>query len=201
MSKKRGLPEDHTLEASAEGVTEVANLGDFLDEFEPAVRPRPAPTPELKAVESNRGGGGAAAAAPAPARPRPAPATAPAREQVREPVAKQPAKKPEPTVVLAPRKRPPRKEIGLDAETLKMLGELHRDGMSQSSEESLTRSEVARAAMRAVHEARKHIDYSSCGRRGKWGTTTARALLDDLTESYIRAIGQLYMERYHREDV
>ena len=201
MSKKRGLPEDHAFEASAEGVTDVANLGDFLDEFEPAARPRqaPAPTPTLKVTEGNRGGGGGAA--PPPVRPQPAPAVAPTSERTRQPAAKQPPKKAEPTVVLAPRKRPPRKEIGLDAETLKMLGELHRDGMSQSSEESLTRSEVARAAMRAVHEARKHIDYSSCGRRGKWGTTTARALLDDLTESYIRAIGQLYMERYHREDV
>ena len=60
---------------------------------------------------------------------------------------------------------------------------------------------VVAAALRAVREARNYVDYSSCGRRGKWGTTTARALLDDLTESYIRAIGQLYMERYHREDV
>jgi hypothetical protein len=32
--------------------------------------------------------------------------------------------------------------MGFDPETLQMLGELHRDGMDQSSEESLTRSEV-----------------------------------------------------------
>ena len=65
-----------------------------------------------------------------------------------------------------------------------------------SNEESLTRSEVARAALRAVREARNYIDYGSCGRRGKWGTATQRALQDDLTDAYIRGIGKLYMGRY-----
>jgi len=204
MAKKRGLPEDHSFDASAEGVTEVADLGDFLDEFEPAARKRP--SPDLSVVAGGRDGGGGQAAVEEPPRPAPTPASSPTRPATSErpdpPKPKRDSRKAEPTVVLAPRKRPPRKEIGFDPETLQMLGELHRDGTDQSGEESLTRSEVARAALRAVREARNYIDYSSCGRRGKWGTATARALLDDLTEAYIRAIGKLYVERYHRtEDV
>ena len=202
MAKKRGLPEDHALEANAEGVTEVADLGDFLDEFEPGARKRP--TPDLSVVEGGRdGGGGRAAPAPEPVpAPSPAPARPAASEKAEPPKQRREPKQAEPTVVIAPRKRPPRKEIGFDPETLQMLGELHRDGMEQSAEESLTRSEVSRAALRAVREARNYIDYSACGRRGKWGTATQRALQDDLTEAYIRAIGKLYVERYHRtEDV
>ena len=61
----------------------------------------------------------------------------------------------------------------------------------------MTRSEVARAALRAVREARNHVDYSSCGRRGTWGTASQRALQDDLSDASIPAIGKLYMERYH----
>jgi hypothetical protein len=140
MAKKRGLPDDHALEANAEGVTEVADIGDFLDEFEPNVRKRPAA--DLTVMDGGRDGGGAKVAT-APAREAP-PAPEPARQRREEssPQPKRSPKKAEPTVVLAPRKRPPRKEMGFDPETLQMLGELHRDGMDQSSEESLTRSEV-----------------------------------------------------------
>ncbi len=95
----------------------------------------------------------------------------------------------------AVRKRPPRKEIGFDPETLNMLAELHRDGCDQSGEQSLTRSEVARAAIRAIREARNRIDYSRCSRRGKWGSVTQRALLDNLTEAYTKAIYEMVSEK------
>lgn len=98
------------------------------------------------------------------------------------------------------RNRPPRKEVGFDDETLAMLKDLHADGASQSMEESLTRSEVARAAIRAVYAARNMIEYRGVGPRGRWGTTTARALVDDLTESYVRAVGELFVERYQSSE-
>ena len=187
MARKPGLPEGHELEVDVEGLTEPADIPDFLDM---EVQPRPAPMAQRPA--------------PTPPTPEPRKERPPMAEPVNrasEASERKTAAKRAPQQQVRGRNRPPRKEVGFDDETLAMLKDLHADGASQSMEESLTRSEVARAAMRAVHEARKHIDYSSCGRRGKWGTTTARALLDDLTESYIRAIGQLYMERYHREDV
>ena len=41
--------------------------------------------------------------------------------------------------------------------------------------------------------------YRENGPRGKWGSASARGLVDDLTESFIRAVGQLYVERYQAD--
>ena len=41
--------------------------------------------------------------------------------------------------------------------------------------------------------------YRENGTRGKWGSASARGLVDDLTESFIRAVGQLYLERYQAD--
>jgi len=184
VARKAGLPDGHELEVDVEGLTEPADIPDFLDMEVPRPAPAQAPRP-----------------APAPTKPKedrevvePAPAPQPdssARKQ-------SPKRQPQPKV--RSRNRPPRKEVGFDDETLGMLKDLHGDGSSQSMEESLTRSEVARAAIRAIYAARNQVEYGGIGPRGRWGTPTARALVDDLTESYIRAVGQLYMERYHNPE-
>lgn len=80
-----------------------------------------------------------------------------------------------------------------------MLKDLHADGVAQSMEESLTRSEVARAALRAIHAARNLVDYSRIGPRGKWGGASARALVDDLTDAFVRAVGEFFKDRYPPE--
>lgn len=182
--RKAGLPENHEIDVDLGSLTEPADIPDFLDSVPP---PRPVVAP--------------------PPTPKPAPKT-PKLEVVERPV-ELPA--PPPRAVAAEpealqqkgkgrlRHRPPRRELGFDDETLAMLKDLHVDGVSQSQEESLTRSEVARAALRAVHAARKLVDYSRIGPRGKWGTSTARGLVDDLTEQFIKAIGELYLERYKSE--
>lgn len=185
MAKKPGLPEGQELEleVDVEGLTEPADIPDFLDM---EAQPRPAPVPR---------------SSPAPVQRREEPLQE--REVPRPAVSQVEIAAPKATPKRAPqqkvknRSRPPRKEVGFDEETLAMLKELHGDGVSQSMEESLTRSEVARAAIRAVFAARNSVEYGGIGPRGRWGTPTARALVDDLTESYVRAIGELYMERYH----
>lgn len=179
MAKKRGLPEDHELEVDLAGVTEAADIPDFLDmDSQPrpvaVLRPAPRVQPDERRSEKEP------------------------EEPVRKPQAPAAKRAPQPPKVR--RSRPPRKEIGFDDETQAMLKELHQDGVSQSMEESLTRSEVARAAIRAVYMARNLVEYGGIGPRGRWGTPTARALLDDLTENYLRAVGRLYMDRYHTQD-
>lgn len=167
------MPEDHELDVSAEGLTDIADIPDFLDmEQQPA--PVPARRTEARVVR--------------------APAPAPKEE---EQVARKPVRG---AAVRGTRVRTPRKEVGFDEETLAMLLELHADGCAQSMEEGLTRSEVARAAIRAIYAARNIIDYSGLGPRGRWGTPTARALLDGLTDSYTRAIGRFYVERYYNDE-
>ena len=181
MARKPGLPEGHELEVDVEGLTEPADIPDFLDM---EVQPRPAPTIQRPA--------------PTPPSPEPRKERPPTAEAVSRPSEeRKTAAKRAPQPQVRGRNRPPRKEVGFDDETLAMLKDLHADGASQSMEESLTRSEVARAAIRAIYAARNMVEYRGVGPRGRWGTPTARALVDDLTESYIRAVGELYMERYH----
>ena len=179
MARKAGLPDGHELEVDVEGLTEPADIPDFLDME--ASRPTSVPRP-----------------APARAEPRDErEAAEPAAALQPDSSARKASPKRPPQQKVRNRNRPPRKEVGFDDETLGMLKDLHGDGSSQSMEEALTRSEVARAAIRAVYAARNSVEYAGVGPRGRWGTPTARALVDDLTESYIRAVGQLYMERYH----
>lgn len=201
--RKPGLPENHDLGIDLGSLAEPADLPDFLDM--PSPRPPapvvPAPAPPVATP--------AATAAPRVEIPRPPkqPAlTVVARPEVAPAPAAPPVSVPPPDTDQKfkvskgkVRHRPPRRELGFDDETLGMLKDLHLDGLSQSQEESLTRSEVARAALRAVHAARKLVDYSRIGPRGKWGTASARGLVDDLTESFIRAVGQLYVERYQSD--
>ena len=186
MARKPGLPEGHELEVDVEGLTEPADIPDFLDM---EVQPRPAPTIQRTA--------------PTPPSPEPRKERPPTAEPVGRPSEtseRKTAAKRAPQQQVRGRNRPPRKEVGFDDETLAMLKDLHADGASQSMEESLTRSEVARAAIRAVYAARNMIEYRGVGPRGRWGTTTARALVDDLTESYIRAVGELFVERYQSSE-
>lgn len=202
---KVGLPEGMNFGVDFGGVTsDVADLGDFIDEFEApprTARPEKSPT-------SSGGGGVESATAKVEATPTPAAVTEEKVVELSPPPRKkaQPAKKrskPEqsessasqPSAPAAPRRRPPRKEIGLDAETMAMLSELRRDAQEQSGEETLSNSEVVRAAIRAVREARNHIEYQRCGRRGHWGSASQRALLDNLTDAYMRAVGKLQSER------
>ena len=187
MVRRRGLPKDHSLDVDVDSV--VADIPDALDmELEPrrpaklklevvperGRAPDPAREPE-RVRERPRGAG--STLAPPPAKPR-------QREEVSAAKA---------------RVRPPRKEIGFDDETLGMLKELHDDGRSQSVEESLTRSECGCAAVRAIHAARDRIRYSSIRLRGRHGSATARALKQELTDCYFRAIGEEYVEQNYRE--
>lgn len=193
VRKRPGLPEDHDLKVDVGGLDEVADIPDFLDmEERAAPAPRPAALPQPAEREAPRGEKLRVIPA-APARPaQPEPDLA-AQPQAQKPL---PVKPPVAPARAKQRARPPRKEVGFDDETLAMLKDLHGDGAAQSMEESLTRSEVARAALRAIHAARNLVDYSRIGPRGKWGSPTARALVDDLTDAYVRAVGELFQDRY-----
>lgn len=187
MVRRRGLPEDHHLDVDVDSV--VADIPDALDM---ELEPRRLAKPRLEVVpERDR--------APGPVSPPERAQERPSVSESTPPASPAAQRRREDAGVARARVRPPRKEIGFDDETLGMLKELHDDGRSQSVEESLTRSECGCAAVRAVHAARDRISYRGVRLRGRHGSATARALKQELTDSYFRAIGEEYVEQNYRE--
>lgn len=111
------------------------------------------------------------------------------------PPAKSPAPRLRPSSQSSRDHRPPRKEIGLDADTLRKIDELVEDVRDGSLEPGARASEVFRAIVQLVHEARHKVDYSRVSRRGQWGSPTARAFIAELREAFLKAVGALYEER------
>lgn len=111
------------------------------------------------------------------------------------PPAKPPAARLRPSSQSSRVLRPPRKEIGLDADTLRKIDELVEDVRDGSLEPGARASEVFRAIVQLVHEARHKVDYSRVSRRGQWGSPTARAFIAELREAFLKAVGALYEER------
>lgn len=96
-------------------------------------------------------------------------------------------------------RRAPRKEFSLDADTERKMEEVVEDVSEQGPQPDATPSEVIRALVQLVHDARHRADYMHLNRRGQWGSATARAFVADLKEAFLKAIGRLYEDRYHAE--
>lgn len=204
MAKKRGLPanfDPDVDEDDAEALSrEPVDLDDFVDSTipnpraprkpapKPPVRkPEPRPTPAPRAPDlprAERSGGGGEQASPPP--------RSPDRAQP-EPPPRPPARKPRRT---GAHRRPSRKEIGLDPQTIAKLEELVSDIRVQSREKNPKASEVVRAAISALHEARRFTDFSQLGRRGQWGSLNARNYLTDLQDIYLRALWGFGRDRF-----
>lgn len=93
-------------------------------------------------------------------------------------------------------RRPPRMELSLDAETQRKAEEVVVDVREQGPQPDATPSEFARALVQLAHDARHKADYMQLNRRGQWGSATAKAFVADMKEAFLRAIGQLYVDRY-----
>lgn len=185
-----GLPSDYKLDLPP-GLDGPADIPDYLDQElrvsrnKQEVRQAPEPPPAQAQPQHPR---------KPPSNPKP--------QYKKETLAKGKAAEPkverEPALEKAKSNRPdrpPRKEIGLDAETLRKVGELVEAVRESSVESDARASEVVRAIVLLVHEASHRVDYSRVDRRGQWGSPTARAFIAELREAYLRAVGSLYMER------
>ena len=198
MGKKPGLP-DGSLELDVDegAFGEPASVPDYLDRA--------------------FGAGGAAPErekAPAPAKPkspqakRPQPAAAPAKKRVET---EQPTPRREGKVVeidrarersserRAPSRRSERKELSIDAETSRMIDRVVGDLRESTPQKDATASEFARAIIQLAEECRHHQDFTHVGRRGQWGSPTARAFVADLKEGFLQAIGRHFIDRYPKE--
>lgn len=181
MSKQRaGLPVGFDLGVTEAEVTAPVQIEDYLDrEFA-----KPLPKPQT---------------------PRPQP-TIPkvvdlARKERTERKQEPPKKEPEerPRARIQPLRRPPRKELSLDAETERKAAEVVSDIQEQGPQSDATSSEFVRAIVQLAYDARHKADYSRLNRRGQWGSPTAKAFVADLKDAFLRAIGQHYLDRYPHE--
>ena len=205
MAKKPGLPEGHTIKANLKGITEVADLGDFVDlEFD-APKQKPAQAPERAQEPPVAPKREAAPARPMPPRMQEEAPAAPSRAtESTEPTDEPRRSGPRPATRQAEqaqpspswRRRGRRKEFGLDPETERMLSVLQDEGRNSSSEPALTESEIVRAAIRAVFDARNQIGYERCGRRGAWGSPSQKSLLEELSVAYSRGIYRSLQDRF-----
>jgi len=181
MSKQRaGLPLNFNLGVTEAEVTAPVHLDDYLDrEFaKPLPRPQtPRPQPTIPKVVDLE------------------------RKERKERKLEQPKKEPEerPKARIQPLRRPPRKELSLDAETERKATEVVGDIQEQGPQSDATSSEFVRAIVQLAYDARHKADYSRLNRRGQWGSPTAKAFVADLKEALLKAIGQHYLDRYSYE--
>lgn len=80
-----------------------------------------------------------------------------------------------------------------------MIDRIVADLQEKTPQKDATASEFARAVFQLAEESRHHQDFSNVGRRGSWGSPTARAFVADLKEAFLRAIGLHFIDRYPKE--
>lgn len=117
-----------------------------------------------------------------------------------------PAPSPEPQVVPpsktkspAKRSRPPRKELTLDAESIKKVTVVRDDIRTQGPQPDASASEVGRALIMLAHDSRLKTNFSNLSPRGQYGSTTARAFVAGIKEALLKAVGRQYIERFPDE--
>jgi hypothetical protein len=196
MGKKPGLP-DGSLELDVDegAFGEPASVPDYLDRAFGATAAAPereratasAKPPQAKRLQP----------VAAPAKKRAEPESSPARrdgkvveiERSRE---RSPERR-------GPLRRAERKELSIDAETSRMIDRVVGDLRESTPQKDATASEFARAIIQLAEESRHHQDFTHVGRRGQWGSPTARAFVADLKEGFLQAIGRHFIDRYPKE--
>lgn len=93
-----------------------------------------------------------------------------------------------PPPVARPRGVPPRKQVNMSPDTLRMVDELLAHVRTHSAERDIRASELVHALVMAVHEVRPFLDLTPVGPRGKWGSPTAAALPVALKDAFQSAI-------------
>lgn len=158
----RGLPPSFRLAVPATAFDAPVQLGEYLDDPPPAPDRPPAARPATHATPPVpvRAAGPAADTRP-PTRPRP-----------------------------KPRVNAPRKQLNMNAETLRMVDDLVRQVQLASGQADAKVSELFHGLIGALHEARGHLDLSRVPPRGRWGSASARAFPLALRSAFREAIAE-----------
>jgi hypothetical protein len=206
---KPGIPSSFSL-----NVEPVSDLGDYLDEPPPTVRPQRklVETPPAAAAEPQPAPQ-VIATPPPPTQPVPVVAERPVELRAQT-VAVAPPAQPQPQQVFAApvverpqmnddvadreergaRPKGPRREISMTPETLRMSDELLDVIRSGSGQRDTKANELFHALVLLVHEVRDELDPHAIPKRGRWGTPTARAYPFELKNAFLRALLKKYGE-------
>jgi hypothetical protein len=197
MSKKRaGLPEGFELSvATIEESAGPVVLDDYLDTEMPEVRERPAEVEKKEPPQKQRQENGDGNQLPenVVAMPRSGRGEAASKTSSTQPETGPKVKK---SRSIGRLERTPRKEISLDAESIRKIIQVRDDVRDQGPQPDASASELVRALVHLAHDVRHKAEYSHLSRRGQYGSATAKAFVDDLKLSFLRAVGQLYIERH-----
>jgi len=87
-------------------------------------------------------------------------------------------------------KKPPRKQMNMNPETLHMVDELLHHIQTYSGQKDAKTSEMFHALVSTLFEAREFLDFSNVRPRGKWGSPTARAFPVYLKNAFRSAISR-----------
>jgi hypothetical protein len=88
------------------------------------------------------------------------------------------------------RKIPPRKQVNMNPETLRMVDELLQRIQTYSVQKDAKASEMFHALVSVLYESRELLDLTDVQPRGKWGSPTARAFPVSLKNAFRGAISE-----------
>lgn len=170
--KKRGLPEDFSLNVPQEVVNDderPAQLGDYLDEIR--IPSKVVEFPQQKSMH------------------QPSSRLIETPNERKTPPLRRSRKK---------AKSPPRKQVNMTPETLQMVDDLLSHIREYSDQKDPKASELFEAIVGAAHEAQNFIDLSDVPPRGRWGTPMATAFRVNLKNAVRRAVYQFYLSQTQR---
>lgn len=178
MVKRRGLPSTFQLDVPREALKTPVQLGEYLDEDEEPARRIPEARPKQPPLGS---------VSSPPIRennivdlPLPVPAIAELEPELLAP----------PTPDRRTLKSPPRKQLNMNPETLRMVDELLHYLQSFSGQKDAKVSEMFHGMVLALYEARDLLNFSNVQPRGRWGTPMARAFPISLKNVFRAAIAE-----------
>ena len=178
--EKRGLPPGYDLNIPDQEGDKPVEIGDYLDEVDPATPRSPKPGPRQQCAENKvvemRPPGPEGHDEPSPAAPPQEAETGEAKPASR----KQKHRR--------KHSGPARKQINATPETLRMVDEIIDYVQTYSVQNDAKASEVFHALVLALYEARESIDLSEVPARGRWGTPTAKAFPISLKNAFQEAI-------------
>jgi hypothetical protein len=88
------------------------------------------------------------------------------------------------------RNAPPRKQVNMNPETLRMVEELLDFVQTYGGQNDTKASELFEALVLTLYEAREQLDLSRVPPRGRWGSPTARAFPTALKNTFQAAIAR-----------
>ena len=167
--QNRGLPEDFDLmvDSSSPVLSDEApvQLGDYLDS-NPAIIPQKAQP--VKKVKNK---------------------AKPAKKIVEEVVVQNVSASQEaPKAKRAQAVKPPRREVNMKPETVKMFDELLGQIRDFSPQPDTKGSELFHALVYLLYQAKSELDLRDVPKRGQWGSPTASAFKTSLAQAFEKAI-------------